>query len=338
MVDIDGYTTVIPIYNKFDNLSSPHSHEQCLRHPCFEIPILSLLIVTIIFSMIENILLWVAFCVKRRLRTIPNTYIISLSISDFVVIVTLAWMETYYIWNYPKWELGETGTNIENAFWCFSLICPFLHSLLISIDRYKAVNSPIVYTETKSWIVELGKIIALWVYCISVVSLMAFNFSPASEVKYEWNILPEWYYPFLALHTIIPLLLSSVLYWKMIVIVRTRKNDVDKFNNDATSTEFKFARTVGMIILLMYFVWIPVIVMEAIYALLAHTCTIEQIGVVSVWLCCTSGVINPTVFLWKNEEFRKTMKRILCCGGKRKPVQVRMKNHESNSIRITTDF
>ena len=322
-----NFSTTRITYTRVDNYEQD-IEEKCFMTPYYKISLGSLFIITIALSIFENILLWVVFASLKRLRTIANTYVISLSIGDFVVTVTVALFETYYIWRYPKWDLGEVGSNIQNAFWCFSLVCPFMHIMLISVDRYKAVNSPILYTSIKSWIVELRKIIALWVYCICVVLLMAFNFSHASEVKYEWNVLPVWYYPFLAVHTIIPLFVCSFLYWRMVGVVRLKKHDLRRYNS--AKTEFKFARTIGLIIFLLYLVWAPVIVMETIYGFLASTCIIGRIGVVSVWFSCSSGVINPFVFLWKNKEFRKVIKRKRSRRSRYADVHIKQEHSETN--------
>lgn len=281
----------------------------CLRSPHYRNTLLIMFVVVIVMSSIENLMLWFVFITKEKLRSIAIGYLISLSVSDFITAASLAWLEIVYVHDYPEWIFGEMGSFVVNGFWCFSLVNPFTHIVFITIDRYRAVTSATLYSQGKSWRSELGKIGIIWVYSIGICLLFAFYFSPASDDYYEWNVLPEWYYPFIAVHIVIPLVIGTTMYVKMVAHVSQHRKETKNLSENRSLKEFQFARAVAIIIVFLYVVWIPVIAVECIYALYAHTCLIAQMGTISVWLTCTSGVINPIIFLSRNAPFRNA----ICC-------------------------
>ena len=306
-------TTAYHYFNirNINQSASTNPHEElCFRSPYYRNIMVTIFIVVIGLSVLLNILLWIAFISKKRLRTVVLGYLISLSLSDVITAGSLGWMEVVYIFDYPHWWFGEIGNYVINAFWCFSLVTPFTHVVFIAYDRYRAVTSSVLYSEGKSWRRELLKISMLWIYSIGIVLLYAFYFNPAPGYIYQWNVLPEWYYPFVAVHLILPLVMCTVLYVMMMRhVTRHRQTSQQSLGDHPSLTAYRFARSVGIIITFLYVVWIPVIVMESLYATHAHTCIISQLGPVSVWLTCTSGVINPVVLLVKDNDVRHAV----CC-------------------------
>ena len=310
-----NHTTLTALVNNdtsISTISTPATTldiQLCVRSPYYQIIVIFLFIAVVILSVLENIAMWIAFCHNPILQTKANAYIISLSVSDFLTALTLASLEMYYLWTYPYWNVGEIGSDLLNSFWCLSLVTPFVHISVITINRYKAVISSTLHG--RSWRKDLLIIAAMWIYSIGIVALMALHFNAAPTHEYQWNVPPEWYYPFIGVHILLPLTLCSILYFLIYKKVRKSKKDLKSFQ--ISNREFKLARTIGKIIIFLYFVWLPVTGIEIVYALWAHTCVIGQVGAVSVWLTCTSGAINPIIFLSKNKKFRQTIFNVLQC-------------------------
>ena len=233
----------------------------------------TIFIAVIGLSVLLNILLWIAFISKKRLRTVVLGYLISLSLSDVITAGSLGWMEVVYIFHYPHWSFGEMGSYVINAFWCFSLATPFTHIVFIAHDRYRAVTSSVLYSEGKSWRRELLKISMLWLYSIAIVLLFAFHFAPAPGSNYQWNVLPEWYY--LAVHLILPLVICTALYEMMVRHVKIHWENSQKYiRNNPSIREYHSARSIGIIIAFLYIAWKTVIVMESLHT---RTCIISQL-------------------------------------------------------------
>ena len=299
----------------------------CSFGMAFKVPISIMFVTTFLLSVSENIGVSVVICADKKLRTPSNGYLLSLALTDILASLSIIPMEMTYVWYYPKWPLGSRGTDLENSFWLFSLVSPFLTLLAITVDRFKAVTSLVRYKEVASWKRTLVIVALLWVYCVLVVVLMGvFAFSSTTGETYEWNVDYKFYYAFLVIHIPLPLFIIFTLYFKIYRKaienrqqllshgrVHSGSSSVPETAIRETRLEVKMAKTVGFVILFLVIVWIPVLVLEIFYAIGSESCIIEQLGVVSVWITCSNGMVNPIVYSIRNQNFRKSMWRLVRC-------------------------
>lgn len=300
--------------------------EACSFNLDFQIPISILLGTTFVLSVSENIVVSIVICLDKKLRRPSNGYLLSLALSDICISVGLIPMEMIYVWSYADWPLGSKGTDILNSVWLFSLASPFATLLIITADRYKAVMSLVRYKEVVSWGRTMIIIGILWLYTFVIVVLMAtLAFNPTSEAAYEWNVKYKYYYAFLGVHIVLPLLIICGLYYKIYKkAVENRQQLLSRGQlhtgitsaSDtirATRMEVKMAKTVGFVFLFLVIVWIPVLILEIFYATGSQSCLIEKLGVVSLWITCSNGMINPVVYSLRNKDFRRAILQLIHC-------------------------
>ena len=300
--------------------------EACSFNLNFQIPISVLLGVTFFLSISENIVVSVVICLDRKLRRPSNGYLLSLALTDICISFGLIPMEMTYIWTYPEWPLGAKGTNALNCVWLFSIASSFVTLLVITLDRYKAVMSLVRYREVVSWGRTLVIIALVWLYILIVVILMyVFALDPTSGVSYEWNVNYKFYYAFLGVHIVLPMVTICGLYYKIykkavenrqqilshgqVTPGTTAASDTVK----GTRMEVRMAKTVGFVFLFLVIVWIPVLILEIFYAVGSHSCIIEQLGVVSLWITCSNGMINPVVYSLRNKDFHRAILQLVHC-------------------------
>lgn len=293
----------------------------------FQIPISILLGTTFVLSISENVVVSIVICVDKKLRRPSNGYLLSLAVTDICISIGLIPMELTYVWSYPKWPLGSEGTNVLNSVWLFSIASSFMTLLVITVDRYKAVMSLVRYKEIVSWGRTLVIIGFLWLYTVVVVILMrVLAFDSTSGATYEWNVKYEFYYAFLGLHIVLPLVIICALYrqiYKKAVENRQQllaRGQLHPGNTTAsdntvrgTRMEVKMAKTVGFVFLFLVIVWIPVLILEIFYGIGSQSCIIEQLGVVSLWITCSNGMINPMVYSLRNKDFHRAILQLLRC-------------------------
>ena len=276
----------------------------------FLIPIYILFVVTFVLSVAENVLVSVAIVVDRRLRKPSNGYLLSLALTDICISFRLIPLEM------TKWPLNRRETNVFNSVWIFSITGSFVAVLVITVDRYRAVLSLVRYREVVSWGRTLVITTLVWLYVVVVVILMRVSaFKTTSGKTYEWNINYKYYYAFLAVHIALPLLIICVLYYKIYkkavdnrqqLLSHGRMHPGTTAPSDTvieTRLEVKMAKTVGLVIMFMVIIWVPVLVVELAYARRSQSCIIEKLDVVSVWLTCSNGMINPVVYSLRNNDF-----------------------------------
>lgn len=311
--------------NQSINESSSNA-KACTFNLDFQIPICILLGLTFVLSVSENIVVSVVICMDKKLRRPSNGYLLSLALSDICIAIGLIPMEITYVLSYPEWPLGSKGTNALNSFWFFSIASSFVTLLVITVDRYKAVMSLVRYREVVSWGRTLIIIALVWLYIVIILILMyVFALLPTSGLSYEWNVNHNIYYAFLGLHIALPMIIICALYYKIYkkavenrhqLLARGQLHSGGGPASDTlkgTRMEVKMAKTVGFVFLFLVIVWVPVFILEIFYATGYGSCIIEQLGVVSVWITCSNGMINPVVYSLRNKDFHRAMLQIVHC-------------------------
>ena len=295
-----------------------NSLQSCSYSLDFIIPVTFLFSLTSLLVLFENILLCVAV-VRSPLRDIKsNWFLVGLSVADMFTSLTITPLQILEVWSSPHWPVGPTGVNVYNSLWNFVLIVPFLTVLAITIDRYLVVAKQTNMSDRFSarWVFTV--LLCIWVYSSIVVSLLYLTFDEAPSDEYVWNVPYQYYYPFLAVHVFLPLIIICYCYLRILNVVRLSRQEMSGIHDSLASNsqryEIKLAKTVGYVILALVAVWIPVLAMEVVYALdSGNSCVVKKIGIFSVWLTCTNGIINPFIYAMRSKQFKDVLKRLLRC-------------------------
>ena len=295
-----------------------NSLQSCSYSLDFIIPVTFLFSLTSLLVLFENILLCVAV-VRSPLRDIKsNWFLVGLSVADMFTSLTITPLQILEVWSSPHWPLGPIGVNVYNSLWNFVLIVPFLTVLAITIDRYLVIAKQTNMSDRFSarWVFTV--LLCIWAYSSIVVSLLYLTFDEAPSDEYVWNVPYQYYYPFLAAHVFLPLIMICYCYLRILNVVRLSSHEMSGIHDSLASNsqryEIKLAKTVGYVILALVAVWIPVLAMEVVYALdSGNSCVVKKIGIFSVWLTCTNGIINPFIYAMRSKQFKDVLKRLLRC-------------------------
>ena len=271
----------------------------------------TLIAVTGICSITENIFFCTVVYLNKNLQIKSNILIVSLSITDIIIASTAPVFEFIYIMYNPKWPLGSLGTNIQNSFWLFSLVMPFVTVTAITIDRYLAITKSFRYGRFITASKLLCVVGCLYLYSFIWVFFMARNFLSTPEDVYTWNVPSTTYYVFLGIHIVFPLILITVLYIKIAKTVKLSRQNTGVVQ--VSRSETKLAKTVAFVIGFLFLVWTPVVVLEFFYNFNFSSCIVEQAGTVSVWITCVNGALNPIVYSYRNDEVQKYIVKMRSC-------------------------
>ena len=280
----------------------------------YKVIVCLLLGVTAVLSPLLNAFVCLTIFKQRKFRTTGNILICNLALSDGLIGLTLAPLELVYVSHFPRWQLGRSGTDILNSIWLFSLVSPFVIVSAITIERYRTIKTFTLATReqisTKKLLIVLT---FLWLYSVVAVAFMAGNFTEAQRHVYNWNVNARFYYPFLALHIVIPLSIVVAAYYKIFKL--TKRMHIDELAQSATtniqSREVRLAKTLAIVIGLLFLVWLPVLVIECFYATESTSCITEAVGPISVWLTVFSGVMNPIVYFYRNPSLRAAFQHVV---------------------------
>ncbi len=296
------------------------SSTSCSYSLDFIVPVTIVFTLTSLLVLFENILICVAV-IRSPLRDIKsNWFLVGLSVADMFTSLTITPLQILEVWSSPHWPLGATGVNIYNSLWNFILIVPFLTVLAITIDRFFVITKQISMSDRFSAMWVFTVLLCIWIYSSIIVSLLSLTFDKAPDDEYVWNVPYQYYYPFLVVHVLVPLLIICYCYIKILLVVRLSKRQMSGVVNSTVSFsnsqryEVKLAKTVGYVVLALVALWVPVLAMEIVYAVYSgHSCFVKTIGIFSVWLTCTNGIINPFIYSMRSKQFKEVLKKLLKC-------------------------
>ncbi|XP_028390939.1 alpha-1B adrenergic receptor-like [Dendronephthya gigantea] len=287
----------------------------------FIIPVTILFTITSFLVLFENILICVAVVCSPLREIKSNWFLVGLSVADMFTSITITPLQILEVWASPHWPLGAIGVDTYNSLWNFCLIVPFLTVLAITIDRFLVIvkERSVFQKLSLKWV--FISLTCIWLYSCLIVALLALSFDQAPSNEYAWNVPYEYYYPFLAIHVLLPLLIICYCYIRILMTVRLTSQQFSSvlsssfpLPNSKRLYEIKLAKTVGYVVLALVVVWIPVLAMEVVYALESgDSCLVKKIGIFSVWLTCTNGVINPLIYSMRSKQFKIVLKKLLKC-------------------------
>ena len=284
--------------------NSTSSTSSCTFPLAYKVTVSTLLALTFLSSPILNALVCYTIFSVRKLQSFGNLLIANLSLGDIIISLSLPLLEILYVSIYPKWLTGKIGTYVLNCVWLFSLAYPFVTVTVITAERFSTLRSLVAIKSSK---ISTITFITIWVYSLGCTAFMATFFSQPGEDAYEWNVLPEFYYPFLGIHIVIPLIIIVSLYVGIYRMTRSsRQQTISRGSASASlaKREMRVAKTIAIVIGIMFSIWIPALVLEYFYAIGTESCIVQMAGPVSVWLSCSNGVVNPLLYFFRNPHLR----------------------------------
>ena len=280
-----------------------------------------LYLVICIVSIIVNLIFCHAVYSRPRLHKLSMVLLVNLSISDITINVLIPFMKYVFTLTFPYYPLKSFGADLYNAMWIFSVVSPFATVTAITIERYIAINRNAFYERFYTPATLGCTVLAIWTYSLTWIAATAFNMEPLRYMdKYDWNVKPNFYYVFIGVNVGVQMFIIPAFYyriWKHVMRSREQFNPSSPSSSGSDETksllgfnfmqerELKLTRAMAKIIVTMYIVWMPVFVVEVIYAKFYSKCVVKKIDLISVVFTSSSGVLNPIIYSYKNAEIKK---------------------------------
>ena len=272
-----------------------------------------------------NLLMIVAICRFRKLRTCTNLLLGNLALSDLLVGFPTA----------PIYGAMYMSADLYRSKWLCLVKCTAVTASLsstliglavISVERYLSVFYPLHYS---SWVTKKRIQIAIlitWIYVIPVsltLSLFGITSWNQTSVCDIFELIPK---PFIITAHIVTIgicfPISFILYLLITCEIRkvrrSKKSSMSKTYKQQrvrSDTQRKEGLMMAGIFLLFVIFWLPSTIAIPLKYILPGQNVIENIKNLSVVIAMGNSVVNPVVFCWCKEELKVVFNAILFCKG-----------------------
>jgi hypothetical protein len=283
-------------------------------------------LVIAVFSIFGNILVVLAVWKNMPLRTITNTFIVSLAVADMLVglVAIPCALVTFY------------GHPMDNFYGCLILNClvviltqSSIFSLLaIAIERFVAVRHPLRYQEWFSMKTACIIILVLWVGAIVIGLVPAFGWHGTHYDKgsCQFMIVIDMkymvYFNFFG-GVLIPLIILFIIYIYIFYTVRKQSqkiaaleimNDSVSRNNAKAKRNKKAAKSLAVIVVVFAICWLPLHILNTLTVVCPSICSYPfELLLAAIYLSHANSAINPLLYALGNSGFRRAFKKLLCC-------------------------
>lgn len=292
----------------------------------------SFLIIVIAAALFGNGFVCMAVYWVRRLQKISNFFLISLAVSDILVVIFSAPFRVYFAFN-VNWDLGEHTCK----FWIFiDLLCntaSIINLSLISADRYLALSRTLRYATIVTFSRCCKAILAVWLYAFTIAVLSFFTWSSDGNfVSYPQCVKQDkLFYAFSLISGIlVPMVILFVLYClvfkiavkqqrkiiqnhskPLIATVETKGSRSDAKTRRFTIRELKATKTLIIVVGAFLICWLPIVVIMVMqqyansYVRTLPKKTQEILGLLFLYtLPYLNSCLNPYIYTFHNAEFR----------------------------------
>ena len=273
------------------------------------------LAVLIFFTVFGNALVCLAIYNTRRLQTNSNLFIINMALGDIFSALSTLPLSMVLLCFRSNWPLGKTGNIFFDGIWLAFLLLSFINVLVITFERYIAIAKPFTYqTGTTKRRAGCGCLCS-WIYVATIVSALVPWFKKPNGVRYDFLIPGSYYYPVLILHSSLAFGLVPALYAKMFLIARKHELEIIKQQDQEVRLGFyrqmKATRTVGLVIVLFFLVWLPFLINQFVDFGDIYDGVWDVNNSIMCYVTYCNGPVNILIYSWWNREIRRAVLKLL---------------------------
>lgn len=285
-----------------------------------EIALLITFIALVLIGLVGNLLVSFIIIHNRDMKSAMNYLLLNLAIADFLTVLFLAPQYIFiYTFTHPTGRDGDmlckfmTGGNIS---WIGGVSSVFA-LVSIACERYYAVMYPHNQGKISTRTLRII-IITCWLFSVVFNAPLFFVLRYDANVKFCIETWPRHVYArinstawFLVVG-VIPVLIMGLLYSRVVYHLWIRKDD--GVERHAVKRVRKRVTKMVIIVSVIYAIsWFPQLTMYLI-SYINPSNSFGDLGyVISVAMVAINSAVNPIIYSFQNERFRRHLRKWLCC-------------------------
>ncbi|NWI14727.1 HRH1 protein, partial [Crypturellus soui] len=172
-------------------------------------------------TVVMNILVLCAVKTEKKLQTVGNIYIVSLSIADLIVGAAVMPLNIVYLVN-GAWILGKPACSFWLSMDYVASTASIFSLLILCIDRYRSVQQPLKYLKYRTKMrASLTILVAWFLSFMWVIPILGWQ-STQNITKCETDFSKVMWFKLLTaiINFCMPSIIMLWLYWKIFRTVR----------------------------------------------------------------------------------------------------------------------
>lgn len=306
-------------------------------------------IITLIVGLIGNSLVIFVIATNKQMRNTTNLLILNLSLADLIFLIFCIPANMISVYILHEWVAGSFMCRLHLAFQFITVYISIYTLVLMSFDRYLAVVHAISSMSLRTTKNALIFIVSLWVVVVgsNAPSWNDFDYVPynhsgdARSMCIHTVLLDKegvklkkyiFYTCFFVFGFCLPVLLICVLYGLMLRRLLFGAVPGGNQSRESLRSKRRVTRMIIIVIVCFIFCWLPIQLVFTTRAWGVFPSKMEWhlVHVAASILAYGNSCINPVLYAFLSENFRKSFRQVLSCGKIRK---TRMTDYERTNIR-----
>ncbi|KAL4629805.1 galanin receptor type 1-like [Arapaima gigas] len=253
-------------------------------------------------------------------RSTTNIFILNLSIADLSYLVScVPFQSTVYM--LPTWVLGALICKFIHYFFTVSMLVSIFTLSVMSVDRYVAI----VHSRRSSSIrlsrhALLG-VLSIWLLSLAMAAPVAYHQNivhRGEEGTFCWEVWPDhrrkklYVVCTFVFGYLLPLLLISFCYARVLNHLRKKLRGISK---KSEASKRKTAQTVLVVVVVFCLSWLPhhIVHLWVEFGTFPLNQASFVFRVVAHCLAYSNSSINPIIYAFLSENFRKAYTQVFSC-------------------------
>ncbi|XP_051952124.1 opsin 4xb isoform X1 [Xyrauchen texanus] len=266
-----------------------------------------------------NALVMFAFYSNKKLRNLPNYFIMNLAVSDFLMAITQS--PVFFInCLYREWMFGELGCKIYAFCGALFGVTSMINLLAISIDRYLVITRPLQTIQSNSKSRTSLAILCIWLYSLAwslapligwssyipegLMTSCTWDYTSPSPANRSYTMMLCCFVFF------IPLAIILFCYLFMFLSVRQASRDLERLNSvkqQSMRSEWRLAKIAAVIIVVYVLSWAPYACVTLI-AWAGHANILNPYSkTLPAVIAKSSAIYNPFIYAIVHTKYRATL-------------------------------
>lgn len=259
--------------------------------------------VNVVFSVcgiLGNVLVLTVVARNRQLHTVTNIFISSLALADLLVCIVAQPMNAVFLYGLPPNPVYGMTRKASVSY--VSMLASISNMAVLTIDRYIAIASPMQYHHKANFKSAFIQLCLIWVISLGMGI-------PSGIIQSVQRITK--YYTLALVAIIVPIYIRIYLIARRQALIIARQTEhIEKDPKKKSDRENIAAKTIGSVLAVFIFCWLPLIVIPMIFRYSTDNRIVRRAlkWAQSVALC--SSAVNPVIYSLKTQIFKKEVKKL----------------------------